>query len=125
MSLLLALFLVIHAAIHIGYIFGPAWPFIASDPWLVTAVWIAPDAVRTAGTALVLVTFAAFLLAALTATGFGRSRWRPLVIVASVAADSVSVAIPPHTGAATLSFDLHNRFTVPAGQVGAPGSGEL
>ena len=85
MSLLLALFLVIHAAIHIGYICGLAWPFIASDPWLVTAVWIAPDAVRTAGTALVLVTFAAFLLAALTATGFGRSRWRPLVIVASVA----------------------------------------
>src|SRR5262245_42460284 len=39
------------------------------------------------------------------------------VIVASVAADSVSVAIPPHTGAATLMFDLHNRFTVPAGQV--------
>jgi hypothetical protein len=39
------------------------------------------------------------------------------VIVASVAADSVSVTIPPHTGAATLMFDLHNRFTVPAGQV--------
>jgi hypothetical protein len=39
------------------------------------------------------------------------------VIVASVVADSVSVPIPPHTGAATLMFDLHNRFTVPAGQV--------
>ncbi|HEX5069140.1 MAG TPA: hypothetical protein VFV78_02905 [Vicinamibacterales bacterium] len=39
------------------------------------------------------------------------------VIVASVAADSVSVAIPPHTGTATLMFDLHNRFTVPAGTV--------
>lgn len=38
------------------------------------------------------------------------------VIVASVAADSVSISIPPHTGAATLMFDLHNRFTVPAGQ---------
>lgn len=98
MSLLLALFLVIHAAIHIGYICGPAWPFIASDPWLVTAVWIAPDAVRTAGTALVLVTFAAFLLAALTATGFGRSLWRPLVIVASVASAIVlTIFVTPWT----------------------------
>ena len=34
------------------------------------------------------------------------------VIVASVAADSVSVSIPAHTGTATLSFDLHNRFSV-------------
>jgi len=34
------------------------------------------------------------------------------VVVASVAAESVSVAIPVHTGAATLLFDLHNRFTV-------------
>jgi hypothetical protein len=39
------------------------------------------------------------------------------VVVASVAADSVSVLIPAHTGTATLMFDLHNRFTVPAGQV--------
>jgi hypothetical protein len=36
------------------------------------------------------------------------------VIVASVAADSVSIAIPPHAGTAILSFDLHNRFSVPA-----------
>ncbi len=41
------------------------------------------------------------------------------VIVASVPADSVSIAIPPHTGAASLSFDLHNRFSVPVGQVDA------
>jgi len=51
--------------------------------------------------------------------GFGVASHRHFcdVIVASVAADSVSVPIPPHTGAATLMFDLHNRFTVPAGQV--------
>jgi hypothetical protein len=35
------------------------------------------------------------------------------VIIASTARDSVSVTIPPHTGAAALLFDLHNRFTVP------------
>jgi hypothetical protein len=36
------------------------------------------------------------------------------VIIASTPAESVSVALPPHNGAATLMFDLHNRFDVPA-----------
>jgi len=51
--------------------------------------------------------------------GFGVASKRHFcdVVVASVAADSVSVPIPPHTGTATLMFDLHNRFTVPAGQL--------
>jgi hypothetical protein len=39
------------------------------------------------------------------------------VIIATAGADSVSVTIPPHTGPATLMFDLHNRFTVAAGVV--------
>ena len=39
------------------------------------------------------------------------------VIIATNAAESVAMAIPPHTGAATLMFDLHNRFTVQAGVV--------
>src|SRR5262245_98757 len=36
------------------------------------------------------------------------------VLIATAPTDSVSVAIPPHTGSPTLRFDLHNRFTVPA-----------
>jgi len=36
------------------------------------------------------------------------------VMVGRTPADSISVAIPRHTGSATLQFDLHNRFTVPA-----------
>jgi hypothetical protein len=36
------------------------------------------------------------------------------VIISSAAADSVAMTIPAHTGAATLMFDLHNRFGVPA-----------
>ena len=36
------------------------------------------------------------------------------VLIATAPADSISVAIPPHTGSSTLRFDLHNRFTVPA-----------
>ena len=36
------------------------------------------------------------------------------VLVANTPAGSVMMTIPPRTGAATLHFDLHNRFTVPA-----------
>ena len=85
MPFLLALFLVVHASIHIGYICGPAWPFVASDPWLVTGLGAGADIVRVIGITLVLVTFAAFVLAAVTVTGFVRSAWKPLVVVASVA----------------------------------------
>jgi hypothetical protein len=91
MSLLLALFLVVHASIHIGYICGPAWPFVATDPWLVTGVGASSDAVRTVGIALVLVTFVAYLLAVVTATGFLRSLWKPLIVVASVTSAIVLV----------------------------------
>ena len=36
------------------------------------------------------------------------------VVIAASAAESVSMSIPARTGAATLMFDLHNRFPVPA-----------
>ena len=36
------------------------------------------------------------------------------VIIATTPAESVSMTIPRHTGTASLQFDLHNRFTVPA-----------
>jgi hypothetical protein len=85
MSPLLALVLVVHASIHIGYICGPVWPFVTSDPWLVTSVGASSDAVRAVGIALVLVTFFAYLLAAVTAVGLKRSFLKPLVVVASVA----------------------------------------
>ena len=57
-----------------------------------------------------------FTCAAELGTGAASKRRFCDVIVASVAADSVSVTIPAHTGPATLLFDLHNRFTVPAAQ---------
>jgi hypothetical protein len=63
-------------------------------------------------------TSTAFACAADLGTGVASKRRFCDVIVASVAAESVSVTIPSHTGAATLSFDLHNRFPVPAGQTG-------
>ena len=35
------------------------------------------------------------------------------VVVGKTAAESVLLRIPPHSGPATLSFDLHNRFDIP------------
>jgi hypothetical protein len=35
------------------------------------------------------------------------------VVIASSGDASIAMAIPPHTGTATLTFDLHNRFLVP------------
>ena len=61
-------------------------------------------------------TSAVFACAAELGMGAASKRRFCDVIVASVAADSVSVTIPAHTGPATLMFDLHNRFTVPAAQ---------
>lgn len=85
MPLLLALFLVVHACIHIGYVCGPAWPFVATDPWLVTALGASPVTVHTVGIALVVVTFVAYLLAALTVVGLlPRAAWKPLVAVAAM-----------------------------------------
>ena len=37
------------------------------------------------------------------------------VLITKAGAESVSMVLPPHNGAATLKFDLHNRFTVPLG----------
>ena len=37
------------------------------------------------------------------------------VVIAKASSQSVTMVIPPHTGASTLRFDLHNRFTVPLG----------
>lgn len=36
------------------------------------------------------------------------------VLIGTRPTDSIVVDIPRHTGTATLQFDLHNRFTVPA-----------
>jgi hypothetical protein len=93
MALLLALLLVVHGGVHISYVCGPAWPFVATDPWLVSSLGAGSDSVRTVGIALAVVTFIAFLLAALTVAGIVLpSRfWAPLVVVGSMASAIVLV----------------------------------
>ena len=86
MALLLAAFLVVHGAIHVGFLCGADWPFEPGDPWLVGALGLAPGGVRDAGAVLALVAFLAFLFAAPTVVGVPPARlWRPLVAIGSVA----------------------------------------
>ena len=92
MSLLLALFLVIHGGIHVGYLCSRSWPFAAGDSWLAAGLGVAPGAVDDLAVAMVLVTFFGFLVAALTAVGLLPARlWRPLIVGASVASAVVLV----------------------------------
>jgi hypothetical protein len=41
------------------------------------------------------------------------------VLIALKPGESVSVPIPAHSGAPTLKFDLHNRFTIPGPSISA------
>jgi hypothetical protein len=42
------------------------------------------------------------------------------VLVGARPEDSIAMTIPPHTGASTLQFDLHNRFAVPGADAAGP-----
>jgi hypothetical protein len=84
MSRLLAPFLVVHGAIHIGYICGPAWPFAAADSWLVMLFGVDPGTLRAIGIALALAAFLGYLIAAVSA-GFAPSIWPVVLPVAAVA----------------------------------------
>ncbi|MCC7009259.1 MAG: hypothetical protein IT184_10610 [Acidobacteria bacterium] len=47
-------------------------------------------------------------------TGVKTTRTFCDVLIGAAPADSIAITIPRHSGAATLLFELHNRFTVPA-----------
>jgi len=78
LGLLIAGFLLAHAAIHVGFIAppppatadGPAWPFATDRSWLVTRLGLDMALLRWLAVALVAATIAGYALAALTALGF-------------------------------------------------------
>ena len=78
MKLLLAAFLAAHGLIHISYLTpapprtagGPEWPFELARSWLVTGAGLDPGVARAAGTALVALTVALLVTAALAAVGW-------------------------------------------------------
>lgn len=94
MSLLIALALIVHGGVHVGYACGQSWPFAASDPWLVTGFGAGPDTLRSVGIALVVVIFVAYLLAALAAAGIliPSTLFAPLIVIGSVASAMLLVA---------------------------------
>ncbi len=99
--LLIAGFLVAHAAIHIAFISppppatagGPAWPFSTDRSWMVTRFGMAPGLARVLAYALVAATIGGFALAALTAIGVAPAAvWLPAVTIGAVASLAVLVA---------------------------------
>ncbi len=76
--LVLAAFLLGHAAIHGGYlsprpaatIGGPPWPFDLAHSWILSPLGVAPEALRALGFGLFALTLAAFALGAIAALGF-------------------------------------------------------
>ena len=76
--LVLAAFLLGHAAIHAGYlsprpvatIGGPPWPFDLTHSWVLSPLGVAPETLRVLGFGLFALTLAAFALAAVAAVGF-------------------------------------------------------
>ena len=86
--LIIAAFLLIHGAIHLSYLSprpaatagGPAWPFTLERSWILSRFGVSPELLRMLGLALSAVTFAAFVLAALSVVGLiPSSLWAPAV----------------------------------------------
>ena len=102
MKLLLAAFLAAHALIHVSYLTpapprtagGPEWPFEMTRTWLLSGIGLDPALVRTVGTALVIVTIALLLAAALATAGWlvPASLWQVL-LVAGAAASVLTLAL--------------------------------
>jgi hypothetical protein len=99
--LLIAGFLVAHAAIHLAFVSppppetagGPAWPFSTDTSWMVTRFGMAPDLARVLASALVAATIGGFALAALTVTGFAPPGvWLPAATIGAAASLAVLVA---------------------------------
>jgi hypothetical protein len=92
-KLIVAAFLLAHAAIHASFIAprppatasGPAWPFELSRSWILGPLGIDGDAARMLGLALVALTIGGFALAALAAIGVAPAGvWAPAVVAGAI-----------------------------------------
>lgn len=102
MKLLLAAFLAAHALIHVSYMTpapartagGPEWPFEMTRSWLVTGLGLDPALVRALGTALVIVTVALLVAAALATVGWiVPAGWWPNLIVGGAVASVLTLTV--------------------------------
>ena len=94
LRLLLAGFLLGHAAIHASFLAprpvatagGPAWPFELGRSWILTPLGLQPDLTRVFGMALVALTVGGFALAAIAALGLVPvGIWPPAAAVGAIA----------------------------------------
>lgn len=102
MKLLLAAVLAAHAFIHVSYLTpvpartagGPEWPFEMAKSWAVTALGLDPALVRALGTALVIVTIALLVAAALATAGWiVPAVWWPSLVVGGAIASALTLAL--------------------------------
>ena len=93
-GLLVAGFLLAHAAIHVAFIAppppatadGPAWPFAMDRAWPLTRLGLDPALWRVLALALVAGTVASYALAALAALGvLPTAIWPAAIVIGSVA----------------------------------------
>jgi hypothetical protein len=99
-NLLIAGFLVAHAAIHASYLSprppvtagGPAWPFELERSWLLSPLGVRPELTRIIGMALVAATIGGLGFAACVAAGIAPAAlWAPAVFVGAVASGALLV----------------------------------
>lgn len=97
MKLLLGVVLLAHGLVHAFYFTpppprtagGPEWPFEMQRSWLVTSAGLDPAVARAAGTALIFVTVALLVLAALATVGWGvPTAWWPIAALAGALASA-------------------------------------
>ncbi len=105
MKLLLAAFLTAHALIHTSYLApappqtagGPEWPFEIARSWLVTAGGLDPGAARAIGTAMVAVTVALLVAAALGTVGWIiPSDWWPALMMSGAISSLLTLTLYFH-----------------------------
>jgi hypothetical protein len=92
-KLVMAAFLLAHAAIHASFIAprppavdGPAWPFDLSRSWILGPMGLGGAATRLLGLALIATTIGGFAFAALAAVGIAPTgAWAPALVLGAVA----------------------------------------
>lgn len=98
--LLVAAFLVAHAAIHAGFLSprpaevagAPTWPFDLGRSWVLTPIGVQAEALRPVGMALFVVTLGGFALGAVATLGLlPATVWSAAVMVGAVASMALLV----------------------------------
>ena len=102
MRLVLAVFLAAHALIHVSYLMpapprtadGPEWPFAFGRSWLVTGLGVDPALVRSIGMALVILTVASLVAAALSTLGWVMPEaWWPTLVSMGALISALTLAV--------------------------------